>query len=236
MQPKSPASVFEFQRRFSTEEACERFLVEWRWPHGFVCPRCQGRKAFRLRNRPLYQCASCRHQTSVTAGTVFHKSKLPLRMWFWAIFLVARHKKGISALQLQADLALGSYRTAWLLLHKIRRSFSENEAFPLRGLVEVDETYMGGVEPGALHGRAAGAKSIVVAGVEVRDGHMGALRMRVLRDAKKDSLIPFVTENVQRGSTVATDGWAAYNALEGLGYRRERNVAYPRRNAQPRPV
>jgi transposase-like protein len=236
MQPKSPSSVFEFQRRFATEEACERYLFAWRWPKGFECPRCQGRKATRLRNRPLYQCTTCYHQASVTAGTALHKSKLPLPVWFWAIFLVARHKKGISALQLQADLGLGSYRTAWLLLHKIRRCFGESEAFPLRGLVEVDETYVGGVEPGALHGRAAGGKRIVVAAVEVRRRHLGALRMRAVGDAKKDSLLPFVSQNVERGATVATDGWAAYNALEGMGYRRERHVAYPVRNALPRPI
>src|SRR5262245_52261284 len=184
MRPECPSSVLEFQRRFGTEEACEAFLFAWRWPQGFRCPRCGASKSWRLGGRALYQCASCHHQASVTAGTALHKSKLPLTVWFWAVFLVGRHKKGISALQLQADLELGSYRTAWLLLHKIRACFGESEAFPLRGLVEVDETYVGASRRGrGSRGRAAGEhQSIVVAGVEVRRGSLGSLRMQAVPD------------------------------------------------------
>ena len=104
---------------------------------------------------------------SVTAGTALHRTKLPLRVWFWTIFLVARHKKSISALQLMADLLLGSYRTAWLLLHKTRACFDESRDYPLLGLVEVDEAYVGGSEKGVMPGRAASKKGIVVTGVEV---------------------------------------------------------------------
>lgn len=236
MQPKSLSSVLEFQRRFGTEEACERYLFAWRWPRGFKCPRCRGSKAVRLRARALYQCSTCHHQTSVTAGTALHKSKLPLRVWFYAVFLVGRHKKGISALQLQSDLGLGSYRTAWLLLHKIRACFGESDAFPLRGFVEVDESYVGGVERGASKGRSAGRKTIVVAAVEVRSNHLGSLRLRAIQDVKTDSLVPFVERHVERGATVATDGWAAYNALERRGYARQVHVVYPFRNAPARPV
>src|SRR5688572_3895674 len=103
-----PETLIDFQKQFATEEACAGYLARWRWPAGFVCPKCQGKGAWRLARRGLFQCRYCRHQASVTAGTAMHKSKLPLTTWFWAIFLVARHKKGISALQLQADLGIGS--------------------------------------------------------------------------------------------------------------------------------
>ena len=236
MQPTNPSSVLEFQRRFGTEEACERYLFAWRWPNGFRCPRCDHRAHSKLSRRSLYQCTRCHYQASVTSGTALHKSKLPLPVWFWAVFLVARHKKGISALQLQADLQLGSYRSAWSLLHKIRRCFGESEAFPLRGLVEVDEAYVGGAEPGATRGRAIGDKRVVVAAVEVRRGSLGSLRMQAVDDATKDSLLPFVSKHVDRTATVSTDGWAPYDSLKSLGYRRKRNLTYAYRGAPPRPV
>jgi len=144
----------------------------------------------------------------------------------WAIFLVARHKKIISALQLMADLGIGSYRTAWLLLHKVRGCFDESTDYPLVGLVEVDEAYVGGTEKGVMHGRAAGKKGIVVAGVEVLPrGRLGSARMKVIPNVKAGSLAPFVAENIDLGATVPTDGWPGYNEIERLGYRRERHVS-----------
>lgn len=237
MRESNPANILEFQRRFDSEEACEAVLFRWRWPDGFRCPRCGGKEATRLSTRCLYQCRSCRHQVSVTAGTAMHKSKLPLRVWFWAIFLVARHKKGISALQLRADLGLGSYQTAWLLLHKIRACFGESPAFPLLGLVEVDEAYVGGTEKGVWPGRSASSKGIVVTAVEVRAaGRLGSARMKVIPDVRRESLVPFVEESVDPRATVATDGWAAFNELDRLGYHRERHVSKGPRNAPFRPV
>lgn len=225
MQPDSPSSILEFQQRFATEEACEAYLFAWRWPHGFACPRCDGRTFARLSRRSLYQCGRCHHQASVTAGTALHKSKLPLRVWFWAIFLVARDKKGISALQLQRELGLGSYRSAWLLLQKIRRCFGESEAYPLRGFVEVDETYVDGVERGAQNGRGRGRKkSLVVAAVEVTPKGLGALRLRAIPSPTRHELLSFVGKSVQTGSTVATDGWNGYYYLDLLGFRRKVHV------------
>jgi transposase-like protein len=136
MRATCPSPGLELAKRFATEEACEAYLFRWRWPEGFRCPRCRHAKCFRLSRRPLYQCARCRHQASVTAGTVFHKSLLPLPVWFRAIFLVTRGEQGISSLRLQRELDLGSYRTAWLLQRKIRRSLREGSAFPLRDLVQ----------------------------------------------------------------------------------------------------
>jgi hypothetical protein len=237
MNDSNPATLLEFQDRFDSEAACEEFLFRWRWPDGFRCPRCGCQEATRLSTRRQYQCSGCRFQTSITAGTALHKTKLPLRVWFWAIFLVARHKKSVSALQLMADLGLGSYRTAWLLLHKIRACFDESPDYPLVGLVEVDETYVGGTEKGVMHGRAASKKGIVVTGVEVLpSGRLGSARMKVIPDVKAGSLAPFVAENIDLGATVATDGWPGYNEIERLGYRRERHVSKGPVNAPFHPV
>jgi len=237
MRTTNPTTILEFQRHFDSEEACERVLFQWRWPEGFCCPKCGHGEATRLRTRRQYQCRACRHQVSITAGTAMHNTRLPLMVWFWGIFLVARHKKSISALQLQADLGLGSYRTAWLLLHKIRASFDESPDFPLKGLVEVDEAYVGGTEKGVWPGRSASKKGIVVTGVEVKaEGLLGSARMRVIPDVKACSLAPFVKENVDLSAIVATDGWHGFNQIERDGYERERHVCKGPRNGTFRPV
>jgi hypothetical protein len=225
MKPSVPETLLDFQNQFPDEAACEQYLFRWRWPNGFHCPRCSERGAWRLRRRLLYQCKSCRYQASVTAGTAMHRSKLALRTWFWAIFLVGRHKKSISALQLQSDLGLGSYRTAWLLLHKIRACFDEREDFPLRGEVEVDETLVGACMKGDRPGKDPGHKSIVVAGVELRERSMGSLRMAHVPDYTSDSLAGFVRRHVAKGSHVHTDGWAAYDCLSREGYRRSETIS-----------
>jgi transposase-like protein len=225
MSQKTPKTLLEFQERFATEEACERYLAEWRWPEGFRCPRCGGAEASRLSRRRLYQCCGCRHQTSITAGTAMHRSKLPLRTWFWAVFLVGRHKKGISALQLKSDLGLGSYRTAWLLLHKIRACFDESADYPLKGTVEVDETLIGAHMKGDPPGKDPGHKAIVAAAVEVKKGGMGSLRMAHVPDYTGSSLAGFVRRWVSPSAHLVTDGWRAYDQLEADGYSREKVIS-----------
>ncbi|MAE93636.1 MAG: hypothetical protein CL910_03150 [Deltaproteobacteria bacterium] len=152
---KAPATLDEFYRTCPTERRCWEALRRPRWPDGFRCPRCKGRKAHRLRARGLWQCATCRYQASLTAGTPFHGTHVPLRAWFLAIFFVARHKKGISALQFQRDAGLGSDKTAWTLLHEVRSTLAHNPLFRLEGDVEVDETYLGSYRPGR-NGRGVG--------------------------------------------------------------------------------
>lgn len=226
MKNDSPKTLREFLARFSTEEACEDYLARWRWPRGFVCPHCESRGAWRIARRRLYQCRSCRAQVSVTAGTAMHRSKLPLTTWFWAMFLVGRHKKGISALQLQADLGLGSYESAWLLLHKIRACFSESTDYPLKGVVEVDETLIGARAKGDPPGKDPGHKSIVVAAVEVRrQGGLGSLRLQQVPDYSSQSLAGFVVDNVESGSHLNTDGWSGYDVLEHEGYTRRETIS-----------
>src|SRR5438105_5012167 len=136
-----PRSLIEFQQRFADDAACVEYLFAARWPAGFVCPGCGSSKAWELQTKAwTWECAGCGKQTSVTAGTVMHHSKLALTSWFWAAYLMATHSNGISALQLQRQLALGSYKTAWLMCAKLRRSMVAPGRSPLAGLVEVDET------------------------------------------------------------------------------------------------
>src|SRR5260370_3509510 len=173
-----PHSLIEFQQRFGDEAACAQYLVAARWPDGFVCPGCGSGKAWRLETKAwTYECASCGRQTSVTAGTIMHHSKLPLTVWFWAAYLMATHSNGISALQLQRQLAFGSSKTAWLLSAKLRCRMLPPCRLPLAGLVEVDETEIpcrGNNDPvTGGGGRSHQCKMLVVCAVQVEDGRLG---------------------------------------------------------------
>ena len=151
--PDFPRTIVEFQRRFPDEDACRAYLSVSRWPEGFTCPWCGGARAGEQPKRSLWECRSCGHQTSVTAGTVMHGTRTPLQLWFWAAYLVATHHPGISAVQLKRQLGIGRYDTAWLLLHKLRRAMVAPERDPLTGPVEVDDFYVGGIEEGRGGGR-----------------------------------------------------------------------------------
>ena len=212
--PDFPRTLAEFQDRFASEEDCRRHLVACRWPDGFRCPRCGEPDAHALAGRELLQCRSCRHQTSVTAGTVLHRTHVPLRLWFAAAYLVATHTPGFSAVQLQRQLGLGRYETAWTMLHKLRRAMLRPERDRLSGVVEVDEAYVGGVEEGRRGGRRRdSSESIVVGAVEARGRGSGRVRLAVVGDLSAASLVPFVEAAVEPGGTVLTDGWQGYAPL-----------------------
>lgn len=231
---KGPRTLLEFEARFPDEAACMEFLYTLRWPDGFVCPRCRGRTSSTIRTRRLEQCRSCRYQASLTAGTVLHRTRQPLRVWLWAIYFVSRHKTGISALQLQKDLGLGSYKTAWTLLHKLRSALGARASQRLVGLVEVDETYLGARRETGRRGRALCGKRLVVAAVESRGDHAGALRLAHVASASKTELGPFVRGVVdQAEATVKTDGWPGYADLAAHGARHRPVVqGLPARAAQ----
>src|SRR5258706_2069993 len=148
-----PKTLREFQSQFATEEACQKYLAACRWPDGFVCPRCGNRSAYELVKLRRWQWAGGRHQISVTAQTILHNTKMPLTVWFWAAYLMTTDKRGVSALLLQRQLGLRRYETAWMLLHKFRRAMVNLEREPLRGKVEVDETWIGGGQSGVRGGR-----------------------------------------------------------------------------------
>jgi len=216
---KGPATIVELMERFPDEAACVEFLRKLRWPNGFVCPRCGARESVTIRTRRLEQCRACRHQASLTAGTLLHRTRKPLRLWFVAIFFLGRHKTGISALQLQKDLGLGSYKTAWSWLHKLRSALRERPEFRLTGLVEADETYVGARNERGVRGRRLAGKSLVAALVENRGERAGSLRMQVLPAASQAELGPFVRGAIdQARATVKTDGWSGYRGLEAEGY------------------
>lgn len=212
--PDFPRTLSEFQARFGSEEACRHYLVACRWPDGYRCPRCGGSSAFEVSSRDLLQCKSCRHQTSVTAGTVLHRTRLPLRSWFSAAYLVTTHTPGFSAVQLQRQLGLARYETAWTMLQKLRRAMLRPERDRISGTVEVDEAYVGGVESGRRGGRQRDStKSIVAGAVEVRGNGSGRIRLAVVEDLSASSLTTFVETSVEPGSIVLTDGWQGYAPL-----------------------
>ena len=218
-----PRSLIEFQQRFPDEAACVAYLAAARWPQGFVCPSCGTGKAWRLQTKPwTWECAGCGKQTSVTAGTIMHHSKLPLATWFWAAYLMATHSNGISALQLQRQLALGSYKTAWLICAKLRRSMVAPGRDPLAGLVEVDET---AIVCRSKHdpltgggGRSHQGKILVVGAVEVQGGGAGPgrIRLKQIPDYSAASLHPFLADHVAPGATAKTDGLPSYAGASNL--------------------
>lgn len=215
-----PKILFEFERQFSTEEACIEYLFTLRWPEGFRCPRCRHTEAWVVR-RGLYRCRSCRFETSVTAGTIFQDTRKPLRLWFRAIWHLTTQKYGANAMGLQRVLGMGSYRIVWAWLHKLRRAMVRPGRDRLSGPVEVDETYIGGERPGK-RGRGAANKTLVVVAVEVKEeGKSGRIRLKRVSDTSTESLENAVKETVEPGSTVHTDGLRSYNGLSKMGYTHE---------------
>ena len=211
-----PTTLAELETRFGTEKACRDYLVKLRWPEGFVCPRCRGTTAWTTK-RNLLVCAGCEYQASLTAGTIFQDTRKPLTAWFRAIWWVTAQKNGASALGLQRILGLGSYLTAWTWLHKLRRAMVRPGRDRLHGQVEVDETYIGGLEEG-VRGRQTETKALVAVACEEDGEAIGRIRLRQIPDASAASLHAFVEEAIQPGSVVHTDGWEGYAGLEAKGY------------------
>lgn len=224
-----PRTLTEFEAHFSTEDACRRYLYQLRWPEGFACPRCTGRKAW-MTERNLVVCATCGYYASVTAGTVFENTHKPLMLWFRAIWWMTSLKTGASALGLQRVLGLGSYKTAWMWLHKLRRAMVRPGRERLSGRVEVDETYLGAAEKG-LRGRKTQKKALIVVAAQEDGSRIGRIRMRRIKDASARSLEPFIEESIELGSVVHTDGWEGYAALEKKGYQHEVTILANRKES-----
>jgi transposase-like protein len=214
-----PRTIFELERRFADDRACREYLYALRWPQGFVCTRCGGQETWATQ-RGLWLCRRCRCQVSVMAGTVFQDSHLLLTVWFRAMWYVTSQKNGVSALGLQRTLGLGSYRTAWAVLQKLRRAMVRPGRDRLRGVVEVDETYWGGEESG-LRGRQTKEKTLIVVAAEEDGRGVGRIRMRQIGEATKAKLHGFIAQAVEPGSTIRTDGLHAYMGLEGYTHDRQ---------------
>jgi transposase-like protein len=226
-----PMSLEDFENEFNTEEACRDYIYGLRWPDGFLCSKCGYRKAWNV-GKVLYECSNCNYQVSVIAGTIFQDTHKPLRTWFRAIWWVTVQKNGASALGLQRVLGIKSYKTAWTWLQKLRRAMVRPERDKLNGVVEVDETYIGGAEAG-LRGRKFIKKALVSVAVEVRGKKLGRIRLQRVKDASGPVLQGFVKESVDVGSKVITDGWDAYKALKGLGYDHEVIIKKDEENLLP---
>ena len=207
-----------FDARFPDRAACARYLAAKRWPDGFVCPACGVCKGWELETKPFtWECSGCHRQTSVTAGTVMHRSKLPLRTWFEAIHQLASHSNGISAEQAQAQFGIGSYKTAWLLLHKLRRAMVSPERSLLQAMVETDETEVplrSKHDPIKGYGIPNVGKLLIIGAVELSpDGHPRRVRLEPLRDRTGENVRGFVERVVAPDATVVSDGLASYLKL-----------------------
>src|SRR6266511_777411 len=220
-----PASTGDLLAWFRTDADCLDYLEWLRWPDGFVCPHCGRPGGWRLEDARI-KCGGCGARTSVTAGTIFDRTRTPLTVWFMACWLFATQKDGLSAQSLQRTLEIGSYQTAWAMLHRVRSVLVRPGRERLAGMVEVDETYIGGEEPGLRGGRARGKKALVGVCVELREPKgYGRCRMAILPDASGPSLRAFLTDHVEPGAAVITDGWAGYQVRGGIDYAIAKSLA-----------
>lgn len=212
-----PRTLTELEQRFSTEEACGEYLFQLRWAEGFRCPVCGHSEAWKLKG-DLFKCTACTHKTSVIAGTLFEGTRKSLVLWFRVIWWITSQKNGASALGLQHIIGLGSYKTAWMWLHKLRRAMVRPGRDRLSGTVQVDEMYIGGEKPGK-RGRGAEGKTLVLIAAQ-EDGRItGRIRLKQIADASAESLEMAVQEMVEPGTVVKTDGWKGYNGINSLGYK-----------------
>ena len=212
-----PRDLVEFTTFFPDDKACVAFLERLRWAGGFVCPKGHAAASAWRTERGLSVCPTCRCQVSATAGTIFEGTR-KLRPWLLAAWEVTSQKYGASALGLQRTMGLGSYETAWAWLHKLRRAMVRPDRDQLSGEVEVDETYLGGEDPGVM-GRKIVRRSIVVIAVEMNEGNIGRIRLRHAPNANADTLQGFIVDVVEPGSLIHTDGWRGYASIATKGFR-----------------
>ena len=206
----------EFRTRFSTEDACRAELFRLRFPNGFVCPKCGCTEYYSVRGRNTFQCRACRHQTSITAGTVMHRTHLPLTVWFWAIYLCATDKRGISAVQLSRTLGI-CYESAWYLLLRIRAAMGQrNEKYVLSGIVEMDDGYVGGASHSGKRGRGTDKAKIVVALSKTENGAALFTRMQVVEDVTGGTLQQVIDKTIAPGAKIECDGYRSYRNLSGV--------------------
>lgn len=218
--PDYPNTYREFVKMFPDDVACADYLAQLRWHEGFICPACKKASTPWKESRGRLACPICRHQASVSAGTIFNKTRTALTTWFEAAWHVTTAKNGMSAKTLERTMGI-SYRVAWTMLQRFRVAMVDSERKQLSGIVEVDETLIGGVKHGGKRGRGT-TKSIVVIAVEIKQPKgFGRVRMRYIPDASGDSLLPFVCDVIAPGSVVQTDGWSGYNELPKHGYTRQ---------------
>lgn len=203
-----PKDMSELMARFFTEESCRDYIETLRWPEGYVCPKCFNKKSWKAKNG-LKICSQCQHQQSITAGTIFQDTRIPLRIWFQAIWWFTCQKNGVSALGLQRALGLRGHEPAWLMLHKLRVAMIRPGRDRLSGEVEVDEAYVGG----------QGNKELVGVAVEIRGKGIGRIRMQKLLGRSSEDVQGFIEKYISPGSAIVTDGLKSYCCVENVGYK-----------------
>jgi len=235
VKPSYPKTILEFAATFHNDEVCLKYLIENRWPDGFICPYCHHQGGWWLEKQRRFECSKCHKQVSPLSGTLLHRSHLPIHQWFWAAYLVATHTPGISAVQLQRQLGIAKNDTAWFMLHRLRQGMVNVDRSPLSGLIEADETHVGGPAKG-MKGRGVREgknKTLVGGAVEIvtyttQGGKVkkkaGRLRLQVLRRASEDEIGKFISANVAPGSIVKSDGWKDYSVTALSGYQHQREI------------
>jgi transposase-like protein len=224
-----PRTFQEFRNWFPDDGACLDYLETLRWPDGFVCPVCEGTEAWRT-GRKMWMCTSCKRKTSVTAGTIFHRSHTAISTWFAAAWFVTSSKNGVSAKSLEQQLGFGSYETAWAWLHKLRRAMVRTGRDQLRGVVELDETFIGGVsvgKPGASTDKVPVQIAVEIIGTR----KLGRVRFAVATKPGSRELVDFACQVIEPGATIRTDGSRTLRQLGDLGYTHEYVTGY---NAEDR--
>ena len=209
-------TVSDFEAAFGTEEQCIAALRRSRWPQGFRCPKCKGERAWKMKTRPLDECAKCGRQVSLIAGTLFQGTRKPLRTWFRVMAHLVTSKSGCSALEVSRLFGL-HYETAWTWLHKMRRLMDRQTGRPLNGWLEADECYVGGRKAG-VDGRQPSNKALVLGAVEQQGRASGRLRLAIAASASAACISTFFQRSIAPGSHVRTDGWSGYRPLAKLGY------------------
>jgi hypothetical protein len=217
-------SLSDFMAHYGSEEQCQQALFTWRWPHGFVCPSCGHPKACALKSRRLLQCAACRHQCSLSSDTIFAGTKLSLRVWFLAMFLLTQAKNGLSALQLSRQLGI-SYNSTWLMKHKLMQVMKERESTkPLAGLIQLDDAFWGGRRRGK-RGRGARGKTPMVAAVATaEDGRPQRMRLNRVPGFRAREIARWSQAHLSAGSHVCSDGLSCFSAVSQAGCRHEPKV------------
>lgn len=218
-------SLIQFQKNFGTEEDCTSYMMHKRWKDGFSCPKCQHNQYYFITTRKLYECSQCHYQASITAGTLMHKSKKPLTVWFWAIYLVAHDKRGKSALSLASVLDL-NYRTALHMHRKIRAAMKDRDSqYMLSGVVEMDDAYFGAPQKGK-DGRGTKKAKAVIALSKDGNNHPAYLRIQVIDQVTIEEITRVAEACVKPGSKIVSDGHISYKPLAEIGYTHESRAYY----------
>lgn len=225
VQVQKGMSLPQFLEKYGTEEQCFDALFGWRWPNGFQCPECGCTESCRLTTRKLEQCNRCHHQTSITAGTIFQATKLPLRTWFLGMYFITQDKKGVSALELMRRLGI-SYKAAWRMKQKLMQVMLErDQGKPLSGFVELDDAYLGGERSGGKTGRGSENKTPFIAAVQTTaQGYPEAIKLQLVDGFRSKSIAQWARSALTAGSTVISDGLQCFNAVTLAGCEHDRIV------------